>query len=319
MKTKIKYTLTTLLLFATIRLFAAGPFPTIQPHPLQIPVLLKQVLANMVFIKGGAYLMGTHEKKYIDFLGDNANPHPVHLSSFYFPKYLSSFQQLNTYYLSTHQEGKLANRKLFEEFGQYPAHANWHIAQTYCKWLAKHSGLPFSLPTEAQWEYVARNRGQDDPYPTNNGKMELGKNYPDNNTFDDFDYHGLKGRLVLPVNDLPVNKLSIHQMGGNVSEWMKDWYSKSYYWNSPEDNPQGPKTDNGNMGFGAPLKVIRGMTHSSMGIDSGWQQEATSYARDSLSINKKLTSFRCVINNDKPLSVLLSLAKAQMAKTDTMQ
>ena len=108
-----------------------------------------------------------------------------------------------------------------------PASDNWQSAHGYCSWLGKQTGLLFSLPTEAQWEYVARDRGQDIAYPTDNGKLEVGKNYPSEDTFN----QNLKG-TILPVNnvnEIPMNKLGIYEMGGNVLEWMKDWYAHNLH------------------------------------------------------------------------------------------
>ena len=114
----------------------------------------------------------------------------------------------------------------------------------------------------------------------------------------------------LLVNAPPVNKIGIHQMGGNISEWMNDWYAKDYYWHSPEKDPQGPATDDGDMGFGAPLKVARGIGSSGIEVYDSWQMSASNYNRLSHSITLNLFSFRCVINSDKSMDEL----KAEMAK-----
>jgi formylglycine-generating enzyme required for sulfatase activity len=46
------------------------------------------------------------------------------------------------------------------------------------------------------------------------------------------------------------NGFGLHDMGGNVWEWVNDWYSSSYYASSPAQNPPGPSS-----GF---YRVLRG-------------------------------------------------------------
>ncbi|MEI2514549.1 formylglycine-generating enzyme family protein, partial [Acinetobacter soli] len=57
-----------------------------------------------------------------------------------------------------------------------PAGVSWQQAHDYCQWLDQQVGIPMTLPTEAQWEYAARNRGQYVIYPTDNGEYEPGQN-----------------------------------------------------------------------------------------------------------------------------------------------
>jgi hypothetical protein len=110
-----------------------------------------------------------------------------------------------------------------------PAAIDWFQASDYCRWLGDVTGLPIELPTEAEWEYAARNRGQDFPYATVSRKIELGRNYPSK---DD--------NKRQPVNSFMPNPLDLHHMGSNLQEWVSDWYDEKYYKHSPEKNPQGP-------------------------------------------------------------------------------
>lgn len=116
-------------------------------------------------------------------------------------------------------------------------------ATAYCGWLASKTSKPVRLPTEAEWERAAR------------GGLEA-KRYPWGDALDPACAHflpdpGLKAqRGTAAVGSYPANAFQLHDMAGNVWEWVSDWYAPNYYARAQYLNPQGP--DNGLM------RIVRG-------------------------------------------------------------
>jgi len=140
-------------------------------------------------------------------------------------------------------------------------HVSWNDAIAYCNWLSEQRGLQkvyiieegkvranwsangYRLPTEAEWEYAARQGGKKIRF--GNGKniadqREINCDFRDL-SYEEFPYFissNYRGKTV-PVGSLnSPNTLGLHDMSGNVWELCWDWYGK--YPSSSETNPRGP-------------------------------------------------------------------------------
>ncbi|HHM1829520.1 TPA: formylglycine-generating enzyme family protein, partial [Klebsiella pneumoniae] len=181
--------------------------------------------------------------------------HKVVLSDFSISKFKVTNDDYNKYLQITGIKKPPINILVKEypslQKGDYSVGVTWQQAKDYCQWLGKESGKKFDLPTEAQWEYAARSRGQYIPFATNNGEFLPGKNIPSQDELSE--YTDGAGIPIYPVGKYPPNPLGLYDMGLSGSEWTNDWYASDYYSHSPVNDPQGPvkgteKVLRGNVG-----------------------------------------------------------------------
>ncbi|RTE65527.1 hypothetical protein EH243_11335 [Amphritea opalescens] len=98
---------------------------------------------------------------------------------------------------------------------------SWKDAKAYVQWLALLTGQPYRLPTEAEWEYAARadtdtNYWWGDEFEPQRAVCgECGTEWD--------------GKKTAPVASFPPNSWGIHDMSGNVDEWVEDCYQDSYF------------------------------------------------------------------------------------------
>ena len=212
--------------------------------------LLEKTQKELILVKGGTFMMGDfgpqHSKDKLSYDGDgDAVPlHKVTLSDYKLSATKATYADFDIYTAATQQKpvGVFDEYSKKNRIPEVAAGINWQQGRDYCKWLGTQLNLNMDLPTEAQWEYAARNRGQMVIYPTNNGKLENGKNIWN---FEQKQQAKRKYKTIVVVPELkqfPPTAMGFYDMITNNYEWMLDWYDPEYYRKSPEHNPQGPST-----------------------------------------------------------------------------
>jgi serine/threonine-protein kinase len=124
----------------------------------QTPTVSASNLPAMVFITGGQFVMGDNK-------GDEyARPeHPKKINSFEVSKFLinnkqyAEFIQETKYRPPDYWQGETPQDSIKEK---PVVNVSWIDAKAYCSWLSKKTNKPYRLLSEAEWEYLARNKAQ---------------------------------------------------------------------------------------------------------------------------------------------------------------
>ncbi len=112
---------------------------------------------------------------------------------------------------------------------------NWEDAVAYVAWLSQRTGQRYRLLTEAEWEYAAR-AGTTTAYSTGASISESQARFSSSST--------------AAVGSHPPNSFGLHDMHGNVWEWVQDCYSDPY--------PSTPVNGSAYETSGCPSRVLRG-------------------------------------------------------------
>ena len=227
----------------------------------RVTALAQRVKTELRFLPGGTFDMGDWgNAEGLPYDSEpNARPlHKVTLDGFSMMAYKVSYEDFDLFTNAVgEQRINQDPRDAKDRAPRKPAGVNWYGAKAYCQWLGTLTGLPFDLPSEAQWEYAARSGGKKVIFATDNGTIDKDRNYP----------WEVKDRRTPDLGSYPPNPAGLYGMLDlNASEWVNDWYDPDYYKHSPERNPKGPEVgqpaQQKHPEFG-PTKVIRG--HSSPG------------------------------------------------------
>ncbi len=262
--------------------------------------------AGMVFIPGGTFTMGANSG--LEFEGP---PHRVTVRPFFMDRTEVTVARFAEFVAATGHETEAERRGVAKAFvvksGKWedvegadwrhpegpdaPAsrpeepvvQVSWDDAVAFAKWAGRR------LPTEAEWEFAARGGLEGATYAWGNELAPGGKpmgnwwqgDFPRNNKARD----GFV--LRAPVGSFPPNGYGLHDMAGNVWEWVADWYEPDYFSHSPMLDPQGPTTGT--------LRAVRGGSFlCNEGFCRGYRAAARNRKNPDTGISH--LGFRCVLD-----------------------
>lgn len=192
--------------------------------------VINLLLGTMVFLEGGKFIMGNSRSPLA-----NETEHPVAIDSFFVCRYEITQHQWETFmgYNPSINKGCPTCPVEF---------VSWNETMSFIQKLNAASGRKFRLPTEAEWEFMAKVGGKTEIDEAGGQEQYIKKTAW---------YYGNANKKTQPVGRRLPNAAGIFDLTGNVSEWCADWYGASYYKESMnKKNPLGPSAGK--------EKVIRG-------------------------------------------------------------
>jgi len=191
---------------------------------------------EMVLIPPGTFNMGCSASQQYEC---NSHQNPVHqvtlTNAFYLGRYEVTQAQWQARMGSNPSNFQSASTQVPQaQVPQRPVEkVSWNTIQGFL------SQTGMRLPTEAEWEYAYR-AGTTTAFHGYTGQLS-GTN--DDNLLGNIAwFNSNSNSQTRPVGGKLGNGFGLHDMAGNVFEWVNDWYGSNYYSTSPSVNPQGPSS-----------------------------------------------------------------------------
>ena len=211
------------LLIGNFSVFAKSKNPI--PDSLQILHFeVDSIPFSMKRVEGGLFIMGGTNEQHREVISTELPTHTVALDAYYIG---------HTEVTQALWQAVMPEWEIMDEWHN-PNHpitdVSWYDCQVFIHRLDSITGMPFRLPTEAEWEFAARGGNKSRYF------RFAGSNIADSVGWGLSNAGFRKHTVGLKIP----NELGLYDMTGNVSEWCSDWYAP--YHLGTEPNPKGPIT-----------------------------------------------------------------------------
>lgn len=225
-----------------------------------ISVNVNGVHFDMIYVQGGEFTMGATDEQDPYASIDEYPKHQVTLSDYYIGKY----EVTQDIWVAVMGSNPSFNTGMSNPVEQ----VTYEDCLEFIDKLNTITGMKFSLPTEAQWEYAARGGCKSKDYIySGSDDVNIVAWSPE-----------ISEWMTHSVGELIPNELGLYDMSGNVAEWCIDYYGD--YTDEHQTNPLGP--NNGST------RVIRGGSYASFYTtdlrNSARYQEVPDYSFDDLGL-----------------------------------
>jgi formylglycine-generating enzyme required for sulfatase activity/class 3 adenylate cyclase len=179
------------------------------PAGLSNPPTAAPALPTMVSLPGGTFTMGSN---------DDASEKPIHRVTMK-PFAISKFPITNREWKQCVAE-KACDYAPIGSDDAPVANVSWNDAKQFVEWLSKVTQKSYRLPSEAEWEYAARGGTQTKYWWGDQFRSEMANCKGCATAYDP--------TQSAKVGSFKSNPFGLHDMGGNVDQWVEDCWHRDY-------------------------------------------------------------------------------------------
>ena len=180
---------------------------------------------EMVAVPGGSFVMGSPEEE-VGRAADEGPQRRVSIQPVAIGKYEVTFEEWDACVAAGGCGGYRPGDRGWGRAARPVINVSWRDAQSYVQWLSRRTGKRYRLLTEAEWEYAAR-AGSATAFSFGETITSEQANFDATTAYG----AGAAGRFrkrTSSAGSFSANAFGLHEMHGNVAEWVEDCYVDSY-------------------------------------------------------------------------------------------